>query len=169
MSNGDYRLSHDVTAFIPHLNAIGNQKPWVGMLPQLISIRDRLQSISPSRHEARWRDAVAAMERELKPSIRAPLDLAEILEMCVEQTLGYWDQNNLAMVAILSASVGKTDEARQCCIRLQSIEAADAEMRDWDREMKAFGLDLLKAIEAGQERQFLEPVIHTAASETGDA
>lgn len=170
MSDGEYRLSHDVTAFIPHLKAIENQKPWVGMLAQLLSIRDRLQSISASRHAARWRDAVAAMEREFKPDIRAPLDLTEIAEMCVAETLGYWGQNNLAMVAILYAATGRTDEARQCCIRLQSIEwPDDDEMVDWDRAMKAFGLDLLKAIEAGEVQQFLEPIVRMAANEKGDA
>jgi hypothetical protein len=170
MSDGEYRLSHDVTAFIPHLKTIEDQVPWVGMLAQFLSIRDGLQSISPSRHASRWRDAVSAMEREFKPDLREPLNLAEVAEMCVAETLGYWDENNLPMLAILNASIGRTDEARQCCIRLQSLESPDdAEMLDWGRAMKAFGLDLLKAIEAGQERQFLEPIVRDAATETGDA
>lgn len=169
MSDGEYRLSHDVTAFVPHLQAIGNVKPWVGMLPQFLSIRDGLQSISPSRHAARWRDAVAAMDREFKPSLREPLDLAKIVEMCIAETLGYWGENNLAMVAILNASMGRTDEARQCCIRLQSLERSDDDMLDWQRAMKAFGLDLLKAIEAGEEEQFLASLAPCAGEETGDA
>jgi hypothetical protein len=166
MSDGEYRLSHDVSAFIPQLRGIGDDVPWVGMLPQFLSIRDGLQSISPNKHAVRWRDAVAAMEREFKPDIRKPLNLEEIAELCVAETRG-WDQNNLAMMAILNAWLGEMDEARQNCIRLQSIEVPpDAAMRDWDREIKAFGLDLLKAIELEQAREFLEPVVHDAVSVT---
>lgn len=168
-SDGEYRLSHDVTSFIPTLILIGDQMPWVGMLTQFLSIRDRLQSISSDKHPARWRDAVAAMEREFTPSVRNPLDLVEVAELCATE-VRTWNHNNLTMMAILHVWLGKRDEARQHCIRLQTLEMpANAEMHDWVREMKAFGLDLLRAIEAGTEQNALRELVRLAETVTGDA
>lgn len=169
-SIGTYRLSHDVSVFIPPLRASGNEMPWVAMLPQLMGhqVGLRLQHIRASEHSARWREAVSAIEQQFRPDIRKPLDLKEITSLC-EAEEREWSQNDLVMMAILYAWQGERDEARQRCIRLQSVPAPHEvpEMVAWHHEMLAFGLSLLRAIEAGTEHEFLEPVARDAESITG--
>lgn len=169
-SVGTYRLFHDVSIFVPPLRAGNDQKPWVGMLPQLMGqqIGARLQDIRASEHATRWREAVQAIESQFRPEIRKPLDLAEITSLC-ETEEREWSQNDLLMMAILYAWQGERDKARQRCIRLQSVPAPHEvpEMVRWHHELLGFGMSLLKAVEAGMERQFLEPVARDAASITG--
>lgn len=169
-SIGTYRLSHDVTVFVPPLSTVNDQYPWVGMLPQLMGhqVGSRLQDLRASEHATRWREAVSAIEQQFSPDIRKPLDLPEIISLC-ETEERPWSQNDLVMMAVLYAWQGEGDKAMQRCIRLQSVPVPHEvpEMVEWHHEMLAFGMGLLKAIEAGTEREFLEPVAKGAASLIG--
>ncbi len=152
-SESRYRILHDVTVPMPCLVAIGWPAPCVGMLSEFLGRPgSHLSSIRASEHGRRWRDAVAEMERDFRPDIRKPLDIAEVAQLCAP--LERRDvQNDLVMMAVLYAWLGERDEAKRRCIRMQSLPSPDqADMIDWDKALKAFALDLLKAIDAGSER-----------------
>ena len=170
-SIGTYRLSHDISIFIPTLKACGQQMPWIAMLPHLMGqqVGSRLQDILATEHSTRWRQAVSAIEQEFRPDIRKPLDLIEITSLC-EAEEREWSQNDLVMMAILFAWQDECDKARQRCIRLQSIPVPSEvpEMVDWHHQMLAFGMELLNAVEAGAHIEYLRPVVADASTITGD-
>ena len=114
------------------------------------------QTVRPGQHGARWRAVVAAIEQEFSPPVRKPLNTSEVAQLCAPlEREGV--KNDLAMMAVLYAWLGEHDEAKRRCIRLQSLQQPEqAELLQWDRDLREFSLDLLKAMEAGRERTFLE-------------
>lgn len=106
-------------------------------------------------HERNWRAMLIAMDSQFKPSIRKPLDIAEVLELCEAEARE--TTNDLAMLAILYAWLERDDDAWRCCERMQSSPLPTlAPMPQWEQEMKSFGHSLAREIEVGGGRKFLE-------------
>lgn len=156
LSSGDYRILYDVSAAISNLAAMKQPFPRVGMLSQFLS--GRHQTVRPSQHALVWPRVATAMRQELKPDICAPLDIAEVTQLCASEERVHVE-NDLLMMAILYAWLGERDEARRRCIRVQSMPIPDEEPApERFRAFKAYALDLQRAIEVGAEHQFLNRV-----------
>jgi hypothetical protein len=137
--------------------------PTVRMLHQVLDVKHR--QIEFRDHPTKWKGMVAAMEQQFRPPIREPLDLREVKELC-EQHAGE-STNDLCMLAILNAYLGEKEKALACCERMQILAPpAVAPRLDWEKRHKEFGCQLRHAIEAGNERQFLDTVAATAAELT---
>ena len=132
--------------------------PTVRMLDQLLDIK-RGGSIGMRDHPRQWKDVVVAMEQQFRPSVRKPLDLREVTELCKHEVLER--TNDLCMLAILNAYLGENEQALSYCERIQAaplptlpppLKASPA----WERQRREFGLRLKEAIEQGKAREFLE-------------
>jgi len=143
----------------------GAYRPWAGiravpvrdvrMLHQFLDVKH--VQILPRQHSVMWKSVVAAMEQQFRPSIRKPLDLREIKGLCEQEARP--TTNDLCMLAILSAYVGDRQQALSCCEEMEKAEPPTLAPRlDWERRHLEFGRQLRKAIEAGDERQFLDTV-----------
>lgn len=98
---------------------------------------------------------MAAMEEQFRPSIRKPLDLREVKSLCEQAARE--STNDLCMLAILNAYLGDKEQALSCCERMQTLPPPTLAPRlDWEQRHKEFGRQLRQAIEAGNERQFLD-------------
>jgi len=98
---------------------------------------------------------VTAMETQFRPPIRKPLDLGEIQKLCVKAAQD--STNDLLILAVLNASLGKKKDALACCERMQTLPAPMLAPRlDWEAGHKQFGLQLMAALNAGTEHQYLE-------------
>jgi hypothetical protein len=144
----------------------GAYRPWAGiravpvpdvrMLHQFLDIKH--VQILPRQHSAMWKDVVAAMEEQFRPSIRKPLDLREIKGLCEQEARPM--TNDLCMLAILSAYLGERAEALSFCEQMETVGPPTLAPRlDWERRHLEFGRELRQAIEAGNERPFLEAAI----------
>ncbi|MEQ1812811.1 MAG: hypothetical protein ABL889_22990 [Terricaulis sp.] len=154
LSSGRYRILHQVDIPIPHLAAIRAPFPSVGMLSQYPM--PPFETVQTSQHAVRRERVLEAMKRELKPDILTPLVVDEVAQICAPQERTHVE-NDILMMAILYAWVGERNEARRRCIRVQSMPIPDVEP-DPERfvALKAFALELHRAIESGVEREFLE-------------
>ena len=141
----------------------GGYRPWAGiralpvsdvrMLHQFLDIKHR--QILPRQHPVLWTSVVAAMEHQFRPSIRKPLDLRELKELCEQEARP--STNDLCMLAILNAYIGERQQARTCCEEMEKVGPPTLAPRlDWEARHLEFGRQLKNAIEAGTERQFLE-------------
>lgn len=127
--------------------------PTVRMLHQFLDIKH--VQILPRQHPVMWKSVVAAMEEQFRPSIRKPLDLREIKGLCEQEAKE--STNDLCMLAILNAYLGEKEKALACCERMQTLPPPTLAPRlDWEERHKEFGRQLRQAIEAGNERQFLD-------------
>lgn len=144
----------------------GAYRPWSGiraipladvrMLHQFLDIKH--VQILPRQHPLMWQSVVAAMNEQFRPQIRQPLDLREIKGLC-EQVVRP-TTNDLCMMAILCASIGENQQALSCCDRMEQVGPPTLASRpDWERGHRDFGRKLRHAIEAGDERQFLDATI----------
>jgi hypothetical protein len=123
------------------------------MLHQFLDMKH--VQILPRQHPVMWKSVVVAMEEQFRPSIRKPLDLREVKELCEQQANE--STNDLCMLAILNAYLGEKKKALTCCERMQTLPPPTLAPRlDWEERHKEFGLQLRQAIEAGNERQFLD-------------
>jgi hypothetical protein len=143
----------------------GAYRPWsaisalplytVRMLHQFLDIKHR--EVLFREHSNQWRDIVVAMEQQFRPSIREPLNLSDIQAMCEQQARE--STNDLCMLALLNAYRGNKEQAVSYCERMQELPPpALAPRLDWEQKHKEFGHQLLQAIKAGNERQFLGTV-----------
>jgi hypothetical protein len=143
----------------------GAYRPWAGvravpvpdvrMLHQFLDIKHR--QILPRQHPVMWKNVVAAMEQQFRPSIRKQLDLAEIKGLCEQEARP--TTNDLCMLATLSAYLGEKQQALSCCEQMENVEPPVLAPRlDWERRHLEFGRQLRQAIEAGNVRQFLDAV-----------
>jgi hypothetical protein len=147
LRSGAYRPTHVVRALPIVISR---------MLTQMLDVRNR--ETDYKRHKTRWRDVVGAMEQQFKPSIRKPLDIAEVASLCEAEARE--TTNDLVMLAILYAWLGRRDKALSCCTRMQSCAPPTlAPVPEWEEQMKAFGRALAQAVETGAERGFLETAI----------
>jgi hypothetical protein len=145
LRTGAYRPMHGVETL-----PLGEARP--GMLPQLLSARQG--QLSLSKHESRKAEVLQAMKDQFRPAIDKPLDIDEVLVLCEAQSRGVF--NDLAMLAILYAWRGRREDALACCRRLQGpAPPVIAPVLERDDAMREFGRALIKAIEAGREKEFL--------------
>lgn len=144
LRSGEYRPMAGVRA---------SSLPNVRMLPQILDVKHRQALLR--EHPTKWRDIVAAMEQQFRPPVRKPLDLQEVKALCEQQARD--SSNDLCMLAILYAYLGEKDKALVCCERIRSLPSPGLGPRlDWEEQHKEFGRQLRQAIEAGNERQFLD-------------
>jgi len=123
------------------------------MLTQMLDVRNREATLK--QHAVRMPPMLAAMEHQFRPDIRKPLDIAEVLELC-EAEARPDSTNDLAMLAILYAWLGRDTNALECCEQMQHCSLPTlAPIPEWEDAMRAFGRDLAKAVEAGMAREFL--------------
>ena len=102
---------------------------------------------------------LAAMEKQFKPSIRSPINIEEILFLC-EREARSDSTNDLAMLAILNAWLGRKKEALLACEHMQITALPQlAPVPEWEARMRGFGRDLSKTIEADAHLKFLEGAI----------
>jgi hypothetical protein len=127
--------------------------PTIATLGQFLDIKHRGTLLR--QHADRWRSVVAAMEQQFRPSVRAPLDLLEVRDQCEEWSLA--QAADFCILGILSAYVGDRQKALWYCERIGTAAPPTlAPQPEWERSYIAFGRELSAAIEAGNERQFID-------------
>lgn len=129
--------------------------PSVSMLPQFLT---KYQAALLREHATYWRRMAAEMVEQFQPPILKPIDLRHVLELCQKEARESREStNDLCMLAILHAYLGEKDAAIACCDRMQLVNPPDLAPRlDWEERHKEFGRQLRKALEAGEERVFLD-------------
>lgn len=148
MRAAGYRPTHGISSLVlPHAH--------VRMLPQDLDVKHR--EVEERLHERKFAATLAAMEQQFRPAIRKPLDIAEILALCEAEASSMPDTtNNMAMLAILNAWLGRDADALECCERMQHCPLPTlAPMPEWEEAMRSFGRALAKAVDAGTAREFL--------------
>jgi hypothetical protein len=130
--------------------------PTVSMLHQFLDVKH--SHVRLRDHPQKWKDVVAAMEQQFRPSIRKPLDVGEIKVLCEQEALEKKEStNDLCMLAILNAYLGEDELALSYCRRMQTVPPPTlAPQLDWEERHKEFGRQLRQAIEQGKVREFLE-------------
>ena len=155
MRSAAYRPTHGISSLaLPEAH--------IRMLPQVLDVKHR--EIEHRWHDRKFADTLAAMEQQLRPDIRKPLDVAEVLALCEAEAVVIPDTtNNMAMLAILCAWLGRDSEALDYCERMQHCPLPKlAPMPEWEEAMRAFGRNLAKAVQAGSAREFLEAAVENA-------
>lgn len=148
MSSAAYRPTHVINT---------SALPMPRMLSQILDVKHR--EVEYRLHEQKFGNTLSAMEQQIKPDIRKPLDVAEVLALC-EAEARPDATNDLAMLAILYAWLDRKVETLDCCERMQHCPLPTlAPMPEWEDTMRAFGRDLASAVNAGSGRQFLEAAI----------
>lgn len=158
LRTGDYRPMHGISSLaLPEAH--------IRMLPQLLDVRNRESSLK--QHASRMPGILAAMEQQFRPDVRKPLDITDVLALCEAEAGTMLDTtNNMTMLAILSAWVGRDAEAIGYCERMQHCSLPTlAPMPEWEDAMRTFGRELTGAIESGQGKAFLEDAIAGKPSE----
>ncbi len=137
--------------------------PFLSMLHQELDIKHR--EIERREHPLMWQKVVAAMEQQFQPSIRKPLDLREVRDLCeqankvIAESRGRECIYNLCMLSILNAYLGEREQALSYCQQMKDVPPPDSRtLFDWEISCLEFGNKLHKAIENGNERQFLDTV-----------
>jgi hypothetical protein len=172
----DWNLVHDGTAFVRTLGPV-RQMIWfqkmssasyrpthvintsvLSMPRMLTQLPFRPSTVDYRSHDRKWPEMLAAMEQQFRPDIRKPLDIAEVLALCEAEARSMPDTtNNMTMLAILYAWLGRDVEALDCCERTQHCPLPKlAPMPEWEETMRAFGRNLAKAVQTGSAREFLE-------------
>lgn len=155
MSSAAYRPTHGMSSLVlPEAH--------IRMLPQVLDVKHR--EVEHRWHDRKFADTLAAMEEQFRPEICMPLDIAEVLVLCDAEAAAMPDTtNNMAMLAILNAWLGRDADALDCCERMQHCPLPKlAPMPEWEEAMRAFGRDLAKAVQAASAREFLEAAIENA-------
>lgn len=149
MRSAAYRPTHGV-------NSLVLPEAHIRMLPQVLDVKHR--EIENRWHERKFAATVAAMEQQFRPDIRRPLDIAEVLALCEVEAVAMPDTtNNMTMLAILSAWLGRDAQALDFCERMQHCSLSTlAPIPEWEAAMRAFGRDLSRAVKARTARAFLE-------------
>jgi hypothetical protein len=153
MSSAAYRPTHVINTTV-----LSNPR----MLTQILDVKHEI--VEHRLHERKFADTLAAMDQQFRPDIRKPLDIAEVLALCEAEAQSMPDTtNNMAMLAILNAWLGRDAEALDCCERMQHCPLPKlAPMPEWEEAMRAFGRALAKVVEGGTAREFLETVAENA-------
>lgn len=144
-----YRPTHGISSLVL-------PEGHIRMLPQVLDVKHR--EVEHRWHERKFADTLAAMEQQFRPDIRKPLDIAEVLALCETEAAAMPDTtNNMTMLAILSAWLGRDRDALDYCKRMQSCPLPTlAPIPEWEDAMRAFGRDLARAVEGGTARALLE-------------
>lgn len=155
LRSGNYRPMHGVET-----RPLREARPPPRMLPQMLTVRQR--QLSLRQHETRQGEILQAMKDQFRPAIDEPLEIPEVLALCEAESRGVF--NDLAMLAILYAWLGRRGEARSCCLRLLGpAPPVIAPVPERDEAIRAFASALIKAIEAGNEKRFLQEPANGAA------
>lgn len=154
MSSAAYRPTHGISSLVL-------PKAHIRMLPQVLDVKHR--EVEHRWHDRKFAATLAAMEQQFRPDIRKPLDIAEVLVLCEAEAAAMPDMtNDMAMLAILYAWLGRNIEALDCCERMQRCPLPKlAPMPEWEEAMRAFGRNLAKAVQAGSAREFLEAAVES--------
>jgi len=154
MSSAAYRPTHGISSLVlPEAH--------IRMLPQVLDVRHR--EVEYRWHNDKFAGALAAMEQQFLPDIRKPLDIAEVLALCEDAAAAMPDTtNNMAMLAILYAWLGRDAEALDCCERIQHCSLPTlAPVSEWEETIRMFSGNLVKAVQAGSARKFLKAAAET--------
>jgi hypothetical protein len=150
MSSASYRPTSVISTTV---------HPVPSMLAQVLDVKHR--EVEHRWHDRKFADTLAAMEQQFRPDIRKPLDIAEILALCEAEAAAMPDTtNNMAMLAILNAWLGRDAEALEFCERMQHCPLPKlAPMPEWEEAMRVFGRNLAGSVGAGRAKTFLEELI----------
>lgn len=152
MSSAAYRPTHGIGSLVlPEAH--------IRMLPQVLDVRHR--EVEHRWHDRKFTDTLAAMEEQFRPDIRKPLDVSDVLALCEAEAAVMPDTtNNMTMLAILYAWLGRDTQALECCERMQHCPLPKlAPMPEWEEVMRTFGRNLAKAAQAGSAREFLKAAV----------
>jgi hypothetical protein len=153
LSGGDYRPASVVRILAA---------PGAGMLDQFLDVKHRQASLLS--HTSRWQLIVAAMEAQIVPSIRLPLDPTEVLRLC-EQTASNRSRKPYAFaLAGLNAAMGDFSRAKHWIeMYRKQISTMQDGLMEWEREQLDFLQQLQVAIDTDAVQPFIAAVV---ASET---
>lgn len=146
LRTGDYRPLCIVGASV---------MPTVRMLPKMLDVRNRTATLM--QHAARKKAIENAMKEQFLPTISKPIDLNDVLRLCLADALE--KTNDLAMLAILNAWLGKLDIARNYCLwAVKNLSPSDP-IPEWEMDIKVFCKNLTEAIDIGAASDFLKSSI----------
>ncbi|KCZ53429.1 hypothetical protein HY29_17150 [Hyphomonas beringensis] len=147
-----YRPTHGISALVlPEAH--------IRMLPKILDVKHR--EVEHRWHERKFADTLAAMAQQFRPDIHKPLEIIDVLTLCEAEAATMRDStNNMAMLAILSAWVGRDAEALGYYERMQHCSSPTlAPIPEWEEAMRIFGRDLASAVGAGRGKALLEEAI----------
>ena len=143
LSSGMYRPVHAVRALPLRLSR---------MLFQHLGARCR--QLTYRQHKGQWREMLACIRDQFRPSVIAPLNIEEVILLCESESLGR--ANDLSMLAILYAWRGDDDKALECCLRIRGAPTPTIAVReDLEQTIRTFGEQLILAITKSEARRFL--------------
>ncbi|ROH85915.1 hypothetical protein ED236_09305 [Pseudomethylobacillus aquaticus] len=144
LRSGAYRPSVAVRVLIA---------PGVVLLPQFLDIRHR--EIFAREHASKWERVVEAIEQQIYPSVRAPLDVREVIELSTKLTSG--SANDMCGLAALNAYIGNREEALAWCRQLDDkMRASNRQLEKWEAAYLRYTKDLAAAINAGEVDAYLQ-------------
>ena len=173
----DWRVEHDVVlarshgpveqrisfealrsgAYRPLCSVVVLVAPGTQVLPRFLDIKHR--EVLPREHSAKLPSVLKVMEDQFQPSIRRPLDAAEVLRLAEEEVVRDKIDKTLYSVALaaLNAFVGNSDRATSWCDRVPiQLAGLGREPADWEQEHAEYAQQLRQAIKSGQARAFLQ-------------
>lgn len=117
------------------------------VLFRFLDIKHR--EVLPREHSAKWPLVLKAMQQQFVPSVRKPIDVAEVLRL-VEEEVERERVNNInysVALAVLNAHVGKSQRAVSWCNRAeqQAAERGTA-IAEWESRQMQFLKRLQEAI-----------------------
>ena len=142
LRSGAYRPSTAVRVLIA---------PNVVLLPQYLDLRHR--EVFPKEHLSKWERVVQAIEQQFKPSVRAPLDIQEVINLCTQSTNG--SANDMCGLAALNAYIGNSTAALEWCGKLdEKFLAIGRSLEEWELRYLNYSKELTASIRAGKEEIF---------------
>jgi hypothetical protein len=148
---GSYRPSCSLTVLsIPRSQLIFN----------FLDIRNR--EVFPREHSSKWPHIVSAMEAQFLPSIRAPLDIIEILRIAESEVLRnkITNVNRLSGLAALNAYVGNTPKALYWCDKIEGqVKESIQKPLDWELQHVDFSRQLRTSIGLDQHKWLLQTML----------
>ncbi|HWA49608.1 MAG TPA: hypothetical protein VG742_15150 [Dongiaceae bacterium] len=128
----------------------------VQMLFRFLDIKHR--QVLPREHPTMWPRVLKAMEEQFFPSIRRPLDVAEVLRLAEEEVQrDRIDNINFsAGLAVLNAHVGNTERALLWCEQAERQAAGRGPTAaDWELQQVQFTRELREVFENGDRESLL--------------
>lgn len=146
MGSGSYRPTHAI-------RALPFPEGWPAMLHRTPR---HPMSVDYRWHTTNWETMLAAMERDFQPNMREPIDIAHVLWLCENSAYSKSElrPNDLAMLAILNAWLGRNEEALDYCRQIQ-VYSNPYGLNEHQQKIFAYEPGLRKAIEEGQARTYL--------------
>lgn len=153
LRSGAYRPSSAIRVLIA---------PNVVLLPQFLDISHR--EIFLREHPTKWERVVLAMEEQIRPSVRKPLEVKEVIELCTSLAAG--SANDICGLSALNAYVGNYDGALEYCRLLdEKMFSIGRPLEEWEELYWQYTKGLATAILEGGVDSFLQA--HTVNSNSG--